>query len=379
MKSKLMIASLLLAGACAANLNAQEKTNYYTPKWSDNIFVSVGGGIHAINNDGFNKIAPHFSVSVGKLITPTWGVRAQVNGITQHLCLDDAYWEHNKTYVGGNIDAMINLSTLFAGANPNRFFEVYGFLGPQISVAESQNVDVTISADGTSQSMAPAGEAEMRARIGASAGLGLKFNINTKWAIDVEARGAIAPSIFGNISSHRKAEGTGMLTAGVSYIFGGKKFVPVSKIDEDAVNAEINRYRSELAQAQADLANCKNALANAKPEVKEVTKEVEVAGPRAIFFKIGSARLDDYGKVNIELAAKILKANPDKKYKVAGYADKATGSASWNQKLSEKRAQVVYDALIAQGVDKDQLELVGFGGTANMFGKNFLNRVVILE
>ncbi len=118
MKSKLMIASLLLAGACAANLNAQEKTNYYTPKWSDNIFVSVGGGIHAINNDGFNKIAPHFSVSVGKLITPTWGVRAQVNGITQHLCLDDAYWEHNKTYVGGNIDAMINLSTLFAGANP---------------------------------------------------------------------------------------------------------------------------------------------------------------------------------------------------------------------------------------------------------------------
>ena len=83
--------------------------------------------------------------------------------------------------------------------------------------------------------------------------------------------------------------------------------------------------------------------------------------------------------VDIELAAKILKANPDKKYKVAGYADKATGSASWNQKLSEKRAQVVYDALIAQGVDKDQLELVGFGGTENMFGKNFLNRVVILE
>ncbi|MDC1828768.1 cell envelope biogenesis protein OmpA, partial [Bacteroides uniformis] len=37
------------------------------------------------------------------------------------------------------------------------------------------------------------------------------------------------------------------------------------------------------------------------------------------------------------------------------------------------------DALIAQGVDKDQLELVGFGGTENMFGKNFLNRVVILE
>ena len=67
----------------------------------------------------------------------------------------------------------------------------------------------------------------------------------------------------------------------------------------------------------------------------------------------------------------------DKKYKVAGYADKATGSASWNQQLSEKRAQVVSDALIAQGVDKDQLELVGFGGTENMFGKNVLNLSLI--
>ena len=175
MKSKLVIASLLLAGACAANLNAQEKTNYYTPKWSDNIFVSVGGGVHAINNDGFNKLAPHFSVSVGKLITPTWGVRAQFNGVTQHLCLDNSYWEHNKTYFGGNIDAMINLSTLFAGVNPNRFFEVYGFLGPQVTVAKSANV--LIQNDGT---MISDGDEKARARVGASAGLGLKFNINTK-------------------------------------------------------------------------------------------------------------------------------------------------------------------------------------------------------
>ena len=64
--------------------------------------------------------------------------------------------------------------------------------------------------------MTPAGEAEMRARIGASAGLGLKFHINTKWAIDVEARGAIAPSIFGNISSHRKAEVKPFSTSNVS-------------------------------------------------------------------------------------------------------------------------------------------------------------------
>ena len=71
-----------MAGVCATNNKAQE-TNYYTPKWSDNIFISVGGGIHSVANDGFNRISPNFSISLGKYITPTWGIRGQVNGIWQ--------------------------------------------------------------------------------------------------------------------------------------------------------------------------------------------------------------------------------------------------------------------------------------------------------
>ena len=79
MKYKFLTLSLLLAGVCATTIKAQE-TNYYTPKWSDNIFISVGGGIHSVANDGFNRISPNFSISLGKYITPTWGIRGQVNG-----------------------------------------------------------------------------------------------------------------------------------------------------------------------------------------------------------------------------------------------------------------------------------------------------------
>ena len=43
---------------------------------------------------------------------------------------------------------------------------------------------------------------------------------------------------------------------------------------------------------------------------------ISVCFTTAIFFKIGSAKIDDYGMVNIQLAAKILKANPDKKYEM---------------------------------------------------------------
>lgn len=395
MKSKLVIFSLLLAGT-AMTVNAQTKEKYVGEKATDNIFVSVTGGISMVNSgksEGkFGKPAPHITVSLGKWFTPVWGVRAQgglwkANFDTEHSL---GGFDANDLPVGQSadydknvgqirLDAMYNLSNAIWGYNPDRIFNLSVFAGPGLTFAKTANGMVQYAEDGNSWARVPAGDQKGRVYVNGSVGLQGKFNVNKYWDIDIEARGELAPSYLGHLSTAKTVGGI-YVGVGATYTFGGKKFVPyISKVDVDALNDEINKYRSELEQAQADLANAKNALANVKPEVKEVVKEVQVAGPRAIFFKIGSARLDDYGKVNIQLAAKILKANPDKKYRVAGYADKATGSASWNQKLSEKRAQVVYDALIAEGVDKDQLELVGFGGTENMFGKNLLNRVVILE
>ena len=396
MKSKLVILSLMLAGA-AMTANAQTKEKYVSEKATDNIFVSVTGGISMTNSgksEGkFGSPAPHITVSVGKWINPVWAIRAQ-GGLWRTNF--DTFW--SKGTIGSNgqllgsensyhknvgqlrLDAMFNISNAIWGYNPDRLFNLSVFAGPGLTIAKGNGAFevVTNETSGTWYKKL-AGDNGAGAYINGSVGLQGKFNVNKYWDIDVEARGELASSYLGYLSSSRTAAGL-YFGVGATYTFGGKKFVPyTSKVDIDALNAEINKYRSELEQAQTDLASAKNAVANAEPEIREVVKEVQVAGPRAIFFKIGSAKLDDYGKVNIKLAAKILKENPDKKYKVAGYADKATGSASWNQKLSEKRAQVVYDALIAEGVDKDQLELVGFGGTENMFGKNFLNRVVILE
>ena len=381
MKSKLVILSLLLAGS-AISVGAQTKEKFYSEKFKDNIFVSAGVGAQVcVNPDNSDyglgeAITPLIHISVGKWMNPVWGFRGQVaglwstlnskhlNGVETNVDGQETVWYKikNKKYFTLRADAIYNLSNSICGYNPDRLFTLSVFAGPGLTFAKTYG-----------------DQDKLNALINGSVGLMGQFNVNKYLDINIEARGEVSPSIFGKYSS-AYTDGAVSLTAGVTYTFGGKNFVSCgSKVDQDAINNEVNKYRSELAQAQADLANAKNALANAKPVTKEVVKEIEVAGPRAIFFKIGSARIDDYGMVNIQLAAKILKANPDKKYKIAGYADKATGSASWNQKLSEKRAQAVYDALIKEGVSKDQLELVGFGGTANMFGKNYLNRVVILE
>ncbi len=400
MKSKLVILSLLVAAATTAT--AQTKEKFYSEKAKDNVFISVGVGAQAnVNSDNSlgDAITPHVTLSLGKWINPVWGFRGQVAAWSQKLNMarntgtyavsngsyvltpgnNDDYKTFN--YVTAHLDGLMSLSNLFAGYNPDRVFNLSAFAGPGFTFARDRS-DESIAlnnANGTYTRTVESGD--IKPMINGSVGLLANFQVSKYISIDLEARGEVSPSIFGKYSNNSYTDGAVSVTAGLTYTFGGKNFVACgAKVDQSAINDELNKYRRELAQAQADLADCKNALSNVKPaETKEVVKEVETAGPRAIFFRIGSARIDDYGKVNIQLAAKALKANPDKKYKVAGYADKATGSAGWNQKLSEKRAQGVYDALIKEGVSKDQLELVGFGGTANMFGKNYLNRVVILE
>lgn len=401
MKSKFLILSLMLAGAASIASAQEDKERYDSESWKDNFFVSVGVGMQATANPDtkFGKsVSPLINVSVGKLINPVWGVRGQIYGWqakqkTAYPFLTTDEVSRKENYVGLNADAMVNLTNLFLGYKPDRLFELNFFAGPSVNIVKNygdwaltEHAVATPVQGGTEYrteyTAAPVNH-DLRWLVGASLGLGAKFNINKYWAIDVEARGQVTPAILGAYSSG-KTDGYLHITAGATYTFGGKKFVPrgSSQAEKDAMNEEINRYREELAQAQTDLADTKNALETAQqvvPETKEVVKEIEVAGPRAFFFRIGSAQLTDQDKVNIQMAAKVMKANPEKKYRIAGYADKATGSAETNQRLTEQRAQAVYDALVAEGVSKDQLEVVANGGTDNMFGQDSLNRVVVME
>ncbi len=399
MKNKIIVFSLLVAAA-ATTATAQNKERFYSEKAKDNVYISVGGGaaLNMYDEDeaGFgDRIAPRITISLGKWFTPVWGIRGQVGLLNDAVAtgktagkIVGGYYKagdiekFNEKNVRLHLDGTLNLSNLIAGYNPNRLFTVSMFAGPGLTIAKpatnSEYNPATISpgtADGTPWKK-ELKDKEVRTYINGSVGLLGMFNVSKYIDINLEARGELSPSTYGALVPAR-TNGNIAVTAGLTYTFGGKKFVSCSQVDENAINDELNRYRRELAQCQSDLA----AAQNKKPETitKEVVKEVEVAGPRAVFFKIGKSVIDDYGKVNIQLAAKTIKANPNKKYKIAGYADKATGSAKLNQALSEKRAQAVYDALISEGVSKDQLELIGYGGTENMFGKDFLNRVVILE
>ena len=132
MKSKLVILSLMLAGI-ATIATAQTKSRYYAESAKDNYFISVGvGGQMIVNpNASDNSITPAFNISVGKLINPVWGVRGMVSGFNQKLYtaynLENAQ-ELKKNTVTLRAEGLLNLSSAFAGYNPDRKFEAYAFM-----------------------------------------------------------------------------------------------------------------------------------------------------------------------------------------------------------------------------------------------------------
>lgn len=88
------------------------------------------------------------------------------------------------------------------------------------------------------------------------------------------------------------------------------------------------------------------------------------APPRSVvFFTAFSADLDGNAQAVIQQVASDAAANPRRTVYVEGYADSA-GSSSANQKLSDLRAQVVTDALVAHGIARSRMRLRPRGAAA---------------
>jgi outer membrane protein OmpA-like peptidoglycan-associated protein len=81
-----------------------------------------------------------------------------------------------------------------------------------------------------------------------------------------------------------------------------------------------------------------------------------------VFFETNSAKLKPESSETLDKVAASLIANPGIKIQVAGHTDN-TGSAKYNLKLSDQRANAVMQYLISKGVDPSMLTEKGFGLT----------------
>jgi len=97
------------------------------------------------------------------------------------------------------------------------------------------------------------------------------------------------------------------------------------------------------------------------PVCQPTMEKITVAAEE--LFGFDKAVLKDMGKAKLDAAAEKIIANPDLELvMVTGHTDKI-GSAAYNQKLSERRAEMVKAYLVTKGVEASRLNAIGKGET----------------
>ncbi len=103
------------------------------------------------------------------------------------------------------------------------------------------------------------------------------------------------------------------------------------------------------------------AAAAPAPVVTEVAVAVPVlvviGVPNRVHFESGSDNVSAAGKRILNGYAQALKASPDAKVELSGYAD-PSGDAAKNLELAKARAMTVRDALVADGIAAERIALV---------------------
>lgn len=112
----------------------------------------------------------------------------------------------------------------------------------------------------------------------------------------------------------------------------------------------------------------KESLKDTDIEVSREGEAININLPGGVTFASNSDNIvaNFYGPLN-EIA-KVLVQYPETKILVNGYTD-STGSDTWNQTLSEKRADSVKNYLMAQGVNYSRISAFGYG-KANPIASN---------
>jgi outer membrane protein OmpA-like peptidoglycan-associated protein len=105
----------------------------------------------------------------------------------------------------------------------------------------------------------------------------------------------------------------------------------------------------------------------AEPAAKEVAIPAAVQIVRIkekIMFDFDKAVIRDDQKETISKVAELLNEFPETAIALDGYASKE-GPVDYNQALSLSRAQAVKDALVAEGVAADKINVLGHGATSD--------------
>lgn len=355
------------------------------PFWS-NWFVMADAGVNAYRGDCpvgkfKDRLTPQFNVGFGKWVTPGFGLNLEFTGFrskgdkgveglytrgskTYYDADGNKYWKEKIKWWNIGINAMFNVTRLIAGYEGDNSPRLLNHFIASVGIGATHHYDL------------PYGSANEWAGM-----LELQYShfffARKDLSLDVKLRGLFYETKYDGVFNHQLFDENISLNVGLTYFFKERGWgrtvtnTTIYKQDDDQINQlnnEINALRKKNAEA---------ALASQKSA--EALQKV-ITFPYLVNFVIDKVNVVNREKVNLRSVANMIKATPDQKYFICGYADKYTGSVKRNVWLAKHRAKNVFKLLTEEfGVPAHQLVVSDKGGVDNMYYNDpQLSRSVII-
>ncbi len=383
---KTILSLLLLLGVMSASAQAEQKgtTEYvFNPHWY--VMVQPLGGQYTLGEGDFKDLFSYnVQAAVGYNFSKVVGLRLSVNAWQSKgtISLNDTYFGSNYTfndkwswkYVAPSLELMFNLSNIVCNYNPKRLFNLYAFVGGGANIGfsndEANDVNNRIaayqSANSNLSNMAWDNSQNMRylwtgTKVNAfgKAGLIFDFRVSDKVSINIEGNANVLTDKYnskkaGNADWYFNALAGVKINLGKTYT---EKFTP-------APEPEV-RYVEKVVEKVVEVP------AKAEPVKVEPIR-------RDVFFTINSYKIRETESAKIKDIADYLKANPNAKVSITGYADAGTGNNRINDRLAAQRADVVVKALVEKyEISASRITYDSKGSREQVFAENDMNRVTI--
>lgn len=372
MKLKHAILSLAICLG-VTGMQAQEK-NYEPYPY---VFVGVQGGgqMTLTNYDHMKLFTPLAGVNFGAMFSPVVGLRLGAQGIWNKTAAKAAFGPYNKAdfkYVTGDLDLLVNLSNaIFPGKTHT--FNTFLVVGAGLAYAWDFKPEDGMTATTLKEFEWQRDRLTHNIRVGLAEEVNICKNLAVNLEVDLN-------NLHDRFNAKRNWNNDWQLTAmlGLNFKFGFKKReVPAPEPAPEPAPVVVEP--KPVAPVAPPVAN----TVVKKPEVKPEPKPAPFVPEKNqldIFFNLAKANVNADAEKQIRDMGEWLKARPNSKVTVTGYADKGTGNAKTNERLSKQRAEAVKKELVEKfGYDADQITLDYKGDTVQPYAENDKNRMVRVE
>ena len=126
--------------------------------------------------------------------------------------------------------------------------------------------------------------------------------------------------------------------------------------DEDGIADTLDNCPNEAEDYDGDVDD--DGCPEERKRVKVTEERIELN--EKVHFAYDKAKIQQRSNALLTEVADVLKSNPEITVRIEGHTD-SRGGDSYNQDLSQRRAQSVVDFLVNRGVDTTRLKAKGFG------------------